>query len=142
MIIFIHWFLCFQILMIDIRNVISFYPFMFFYFSLRIVCGFITGSFYRLSFPTCPLKQKMTWKEKMMMGLYTSISSMEIGKNTSVTWKTMGCVRSTTKFTVYFPRLDWFGWGNVWFPQFWGGKIPFSFSYWGLVLYLLNTSSL
>ena len=113
--------------------------------SIRIVRSSNACSmplFCSLYFPTSPLNQKMNWKVKMMMGLYTFISSMQIGKNSSVTWKTMGCVRSTTIFTVNFPSLDWFGWGNVWFPQLWGGKIPVSFSYWGLVLYLLNTSSL
>ena len=102
------------------------------YLPLRIVCGFITGSFYSLSFQIWPLSQRMTWKGNGLMGLFTFHSSTEIGKILSVTWKTMGCVRSTTIFMVNFPSLDWFGWVNVWCLHILGGEIGVWFSSWGI----------
>ena len=117
----------------------------------RIVCGFITGSCYSLSFQIWPLKHLMTWKGNGLMGLFTLNSRTEIGKILSVTW-TMGCDPTTALFIKNFPSLDWFGWVNVWCLHFRnfcymvvrlefdlvlgvGGEIGVWFSTWG---YLVN----
>ena len=88
-----------------------------FYICHRIVCGFITGSCYSLSFPISPLWQRMTWKQNILMGLFISHSSMQIGKILFVTWM-RGYEPTTTTIMKKCPSLDWFGWVNVWWPNF------------------------
>ena len=83
----------------------------------RFVCGFITGSCYSLSFPISPLWKRMTWKQKILMGLFNFHLSMQIGKISFVTW-TRGCKPTTTSVMKDFRSLDWFGWVNVWWPNF------------------------
>ena len=59
MIIFIHWLLCFQILMIDIRNVISFYPFMSFIFHSGLFVGSSLG--HSTGCPSQPVRWSRRW---------------------------------------------------------------------------------
>ena len=85
--------------------------------TYRIVCGFITGCCYSLSFRIWPLSQKMTWKTNILMGLLCFHSSMEIGKNYVVTW-TRGCDATTTGVMKNCQSLDWFDWVNMFSPTF------------------------
>ena len=83
----------------------------------RIVCGFITGWCFNLSFPIWQFLNMMTWKDFIRMGLFIFHSGIKIGKNSFVTW-TRVCDATTTSVMNNFPSLNWFGWVNVLSPMF------------------------
>ena len=87
------------------------------YATYRIVCGFITGCCFNLSFQIWQLSQPMTWKTLILMGVLFSHSSMEIGKNSFVTWMRV-CDATTTSVMKNCQSSDWFGWVNVLSPTF------------------------
>ena len=87
------------------------------YATYRIVCGFITGCCFNLSFQTWQLSPPMTWKTLILVEVLFFHSSMEIGKNSFVTW-TRGCDTTTTSIMKNCQSLDWFGWVNVLSPTF------------------------
>ena len=114
-------FSCSYILYIDLYDRIIYcqfvWPIYVLYLPLTIVCGFITGSCYSLSFQIWPLSQRMTWKQRNPDGTLHFPFKHGNGEFLSITW-TRGCDPTTTIAMKKIRSLDMFGWVNVWSPDF------------------------